>query len=521
MFKLLAISTVFVSGSPGHVNVSHYDKIVLGCGAAGAFAADLLIADGQTVGVLDAKLQCGGAVNTVDGQDFGVKAYLNTSAYVPLGFNFTFDMLGWAVDLVGEENITRFPALGYQGPYITADPNLGGALKFTFNSGNLTEADILWLYDNLTTAYPELSFQAGFPADLDDSLRQNITSWVFSDPVYEKFGPMLEDACRGGGFDPDLVAFAYLVKDLVGFLLAYIRDGLLFAIKPGNQFLYDRMAQRIRDSAGSGLFLGASVSSVNLNGGSGPVSVQFTAADGSHHVMHGNDIVWAIPATPDFFSAVGVRNLPTAVSTACSNMTTHAGLYSLMLAEVSNPFGIPVVSVTNESAPLKQPAERGVVFLYNQTAGVWGGMAVTNNASDDAATVTQAAHSNLSAIQNMTIPGYGFVCDLDLQIQQAWKHESYFVHFPIEKLQRHSYQVLEEALCSGNMAIIGNGPGHSDTPLLNQKTIQTFAKCGFTGEARRRKLKARRELRGRRQERELQEVMRWVAQIPPYMRAEL
>jgi hypothetical protein len=474
--------------------VLHYDSIVLGGGGAGAPIAVELIDDGQSVALLEAKRKLGGPVDTVNGSDFGVQAYMNTSSYEALGFNFPFNqdeggMLGFVERFVGPENIEVFPALGYQAPYVTIDPSYIGSLKFTFNSGNLTAENVEWLYNNLTGLYPDLIFQPGFPDNITDSLLVSITAWFTSDPAYAKFIPMVEDSCRTGGFDPDIIPVMYLHKDLAPYLVAFLETGRLFRVKVGNQFYYDQMASFIQSSAGSDIFFGATVTNVHLNEGNGPVSVAFTTADGKHRVLHAKRLVWAIPPTPAKNLAL-IDKVPDALAAACADMIAHPNFYALKLKENANPFGIPVVSVTNESASLGQPAPRGLVYLYNNGGGVWGGMAWSNNPNDTMATVTQLAHMNLTAINTTLItvaPGVQFPLNLDLDIKNAWKHADYFAHFPIDKIHRYSYRDLNNALCvDPRLVVVGNAPGHSDTSLLLQKGFQTLTTCGvFSGPSRR------------------------------------
>lgn len=481
---------------PVHVQVHHYDEIEFGGGGAGATWAAKHLRDGvvDTVAILERKMQLGGAVNSWDELDFGVQAYLNSSAYVPLGYNFTFNaedggFLGWVTSWVGEENITAFGPLGFEGPYITADPNLGGSIQFVTNSGNLTEADVLWLYDNITASEPELVFQPGYPRNLSSTSRQSVRSWLMSDSAYTKFIPLVTDACRSAAFDVDTTPVYMLLKELPLYLLAYLSGGYLFRVTPGNQFYYDRMAQFIQDSPGSDIFFGAEVSRIVLSHG-GSVSILFTTPDGKHHVAHAPKLVWAVPPTAENLGLV--VNLPSEVADAYADLSSLPYFYAQRFKEESNPWSLPVLSITNETDSVKQAAAKGVLMVFKTSKeGVWGGMSWTNNASEGPAEVSARTHTILAQIANMTLfPGVPL--GLVLVLQEQWWHESYGVRWTTSEIQADSYAAAEDQICfmDGLVTVVGGLVGHYDTALLNEQADRTMRKCGMS--TRRRRATARR-----------------------------
>jgi hypothetical protein len=498
LLRLSLLAGLVLAAPPAHVHVHHFDEISFGGGGSVAqIVKHLRDGDVDTVCILDRKNQLGGAVNSWNELDFGVAAYLNTSAYVPLGYNLTFNaedggFLGWVESWVGEENIQAFGPLGFEGPYITADPNLGGSIQFVTNSGNLTEADVLWLYDNITASFPELVYQPGYPRNLSAVLRQSVRSWLLSDPAYAKFIPLVADACRSGGFDVDSTPVYLLLEELPMYLLPYLSGGYLFRVKLGNQFYYDQMADFVQSSNGSGVFFGAEVTKIVLSpapGGHGSVAVLFTTPDGKHHVAHAPRLLWTVPPTPENWAIV--ENLPSEVLDAFAGVTLLPYFYAQRFHELSNPWGIPVLSITNEADSVEQAAKQGVVFLYETSAaGVWGGMSWTNVATDGPAEVTARTHVNLTQLANMTLfPGVPL--GLVLALDEQWWHESYGVKWNTSAIQADTYAAVEDVVCiyDGLVTVIGGTVGHWDTALLNNQADRTMRRCG-PGLSRRRNLHA-------------------------------
>jgi hypothetical protein len=272
-------------------------------------------------------------------------------------------------------------------------------------------------------------------------------------------------------------------------LLAFLSGGYLFRVKPGNQFYYDRMAQFIQDSEGSDIFFGAEVTRVVLSHGS--VSALFTTPDGKHHVAHAPRLLWAIPPTAE--NRALVVGMPSEVEDAYAGLTSLPYFYAQRFQEVSNPYGIPILSMTNESDSVKQAALQGLLTLVGTSEdGVWAGSSWTNLATDGPAEVSARTHTQLVQIASMTlVPNVSL--GLVLTLVEQWWHESYGVRWNTSAIQADSYAAVEDQICPMDALVvfIGGFVGHYDSALLNEQAERTMRKCGLIGG--RRKLAARRD----------------------------
>lgn len=353
------------------VDVKHFDRIVIGGGAGGSYAAVRLTDKGYHTALLEVTNRLGGHCNSVNVSaeagwnplnpavvDFGVVAYPDTAVINNTYGVFAIDSRAFV------ERFANTTTLGPDGisPYFVAD--LDNKLGVSFAGfPNITGDDVLNLANALIANFSFLSTTTN-PSSVPDELNKTIKEYMVANPQLVNFTRYFESLAEQGGFDVSTVSVFYLFREAPMYFAQAVEGGKLFRITNGCQALYDGMFNFLQASGTSKVFLNADIMHVTMphSGSSGRHTVRFRV-DGKETVITADHLVWGVSPTLANFAAVGMA-LDDVETAALAPVKEHSGYYAMRLNTADPLLPVALVLDVNNTENLNQPSRAGLRIVY-------------------------------------------------------------------------------------------------------------------------------------------------------------